>query len=255
MMKEASKKQGQIERNEKQAQMMAQVEEIVNGRAKTTESILLDQPIPILDYSKMVVGKELGAGSFSCAYEIKRIHASSGGSTLGKPLVDQPQYIMKKLSRKVLAHPLLFAACAADLLQEGRILALLRNHSNVIQLRGWSGPNMIDEYFVHKSREKCFLVMDRLDQTMETKLLKWKESKPSVWTTLPSKRKQLELELKQEKMGHILNFARALEHLHKHFVLHRDLKPGTYTRYSYWNDNLAVFSTHTNQYYVSQHWI
>lgn len=197
-----------------QLEILSRVDEIVKGRAKTTQPIVPSKPIPVLEYSDMVIGKELGAGSFSCAYEIKRI---------GQKILEK-QYIMKKLSRKVVSNPLLFVACAADLQNEGRILAAV-NHPNVIQLRGWSGPDMIDDYFRNGQREKCFLVMDRLDQNMEHKLIQWKESKPSVWN-LPSKRRQLEQELRQERFTSILHLARGLEHLHTHNVLHRDLKPG-----------------------------
>ncbi|CAJ1956031.1 unnamed protein product [Cylindrotheca closterium] len=197
-----------------QLEILSRVDEIVKGRAKTTELISLQKPIPVLDYSDVVVGRELGAGSFSCAYEIKSI---------GKKVMTQ-QYIMKKLSAKVVANPLLFVACAADLINEGRILAAIQ-HPNVVQLRGWSGPNMIEDYFQHSQREKCYLIMDRLDQNMETKLVQWKESKPSMWN-LPSKRKQLEDDLKRERYTGIIHLARGLEHLHQHNVLHRDLKPG-----------------------------
>mmetsp|Transcript_27391 Transcript_27391/g.66505 ORF Transcript_27391/g.66505 Transcript_27391/m.66505 type:complete len:382 (+) Transcript_27391:231-1376(+) len=198
-----------------QLEILTRVDEIVKGRAKTTQPITLSKPIPVLDYSDIVVGKEIGAGSFSCAYEIKSI---------GQKIIQDRQYIMKKLSRKVVSNPLLFVACAADLQNEGRILAAV-HHANVIQLRGWSGPDMIDDYFAHDQKEKCYLIMDRLDENMEHKLQRWKENKPSMWN-LPSKRKQLEEELKQEKYTSILHLARGLEHLHTHNVLHRDLKPG-----------------------------
>jgi len=200
-----------------QLEILTRVDEIVKGRAKTTQPITLPKPIPVLDYSDMVIGKELGAGSFSCAYEIKRIGPQK--------IIDSRQYIMKKLSPKVVANPLLFVACAADLQNEGRILAAAVGHPNVIELRGWSGPDMIEDYFRNEEREKCYLVMDRLDQNMEHKLLQWKESKPSVWN-LPSKRKQQEEELRREKYTSILHLARGLEHLHTYHVLHRDLKPG-----------------------------
>lgn len=202
-----------------EAAILARVDEIVEGRSKTTQPITLSTSIQVLGYSDMVIGKELGTGSFSCAYEIKRI--GNGQKTSGKL---ERQYIMKKLSGKVTSNPLLFVACAADLQQEGRILASV-NHANIIQLRGWSGPDMIDDYFQKNDRDKCYLIMDRLEQNLEQKLQEWKENKPSFWNFV-SKRRQLEQDLIIEKFTTILHFARGLEHLHQHNILHRDLKPG-----------------------------
>eukprot|EP00980_Cylindrotheca_fusiformis_P019667 scaffold6848_cov57-Cylindrotheca_fusiformis.AAC.1 len=215
---EETQKQKEKDDDEEKARLMFQVQEIVKGRAKTTQPISLSSPIPVLDYTQLVVGKELGAGSYSCAYEIKRIGNN------GNDKEDQRnKFIMKRLSRKVLSHPFLFAACAADLIQEGKILASI-NHSNIIHLRGWSGPNMIQDYF-EKKNNCCFLIMDRLDFNMEMKLQQWKEQrKPSIWNF--TKRKQMEMELRNEKASHVFSLANALVHLHERCILHRDLKPG-----------------------------
>lgn len=204
--------------NDAQLEILTRVDEIVKGRAKTTEPLTLAKPIPVLEYSDMVIGREIGAGSFSCAHEVKNI--------IGVKSSQQQQYIIKKLSQKVVSNPLLFVACAADLINEGRILAAV-NHPNIIQLKGWSGPDMIDDYFQHHQREKCYLVMERLDSNMDVKLQQWKTSKPSVWN-LPSKRRQLDNDLKRERCTSVLHLARGLEHLHTHNILHRDLKPGTF---------------------------
>lgn len=194
-----------------QAEIAAKVDEIVKSRLATTEPIILKQSLQVLDYSDMVVGKELGSGSFSCAYEIKRFGAKTKPGT-------PKAFVLKKLSKKVLANPLLFAACATDVVQEGKILASV-NHPSIIQIKGWSGEDMVDSY-LKGSRDRCYLVIERLDQNLEHQLNKWKEAKPSMWN-LPSKRKDIEKSLRQSKINAVLQLARALEHLHQSRILHR----------------------------------
>jgi serine/threonine protein kinase len=192
----------------------AKVDEIVKSRLETTQPLLLESPLPVIDFSQMVVGKEIGAGSYSCAYDLKRIG--------GKQKEASKAFILKKLSKKVVANPLMFAACATDLVQEGKILAFL-NHPNVVKIKAWSGEDMVDTY-LKGSRDRCYLLIERLDQNLEHQMAKWKEAKPTIWN-LPATRRDIEKEIELSKMDKLIHLAKALQHLHRNNVLHRDLKP------------------------------
>lgn len=185
--------------------------QIVESRAETTSQVEPSQPIIVVDIRDIEISKELGAGSFSCAYEIKSIRKRPIRNT-----------ILKKLSPKVTANPLLFASVSSDLIIEGKILASIQ-HPNVISIQGWSGPDMLQKY-INGDKESCFLILDRLDENLEDRLAKWENAKPSIWN-YPSKRKSLEYALLRDKCHSALNLAKGLEHLHIHRILHRDLKP------------------------------
>jgi serine/threonine protein kinase len=194
-------------------EVAAKAREIAQSRSKTSISITPKQPIDIVNIEDIKVGKLLGTGSYSSAYEIEKCESHR---------------ILKKLRSQVQQNPLLFAACAADLVQEGRILASMSS-SNIINIHAWSGPNMMDTY-LQGNPESCYLVLEQLYGTLEDKLKIWQAQSNSLWymiyeeTTTPEY-----LQVLQEKCQHILNLVKALEHLHQqHCVLHRDLKPGMY---------------------------
>lgn len=191
--------------------LQTRISEVIKGRNATTEEVNVSQPMLVLEFSEIEIAKELGAGSFSCAYEIKSVRK--------KPLRNA---VLKKLSPKVLANPLLFASVASDLMTEGRILASME-HPHIISFEGWSGPNMIERY-MDGDRDACFLILERLDQNLHDRIAKWKTSKPSVWN-YPSKRKSLEHALNRDKFHSAFDLAKGLEHLHSRRILHRDLKP------------------------------
>ncbi|CAJ1965710.1 unnamed protein product [Cylindrotheca closterium] len=185
------------------------VHEIVKNRMKTTEAIEPPDPIPVMEYKNIRLGKLLGTGSFSSAFL-----AESSSSPEG-PLV------MKKLRPEVLKNPLVFAACAADLYQEGKILASV-DHPNIIRLRAWSGPQMIQRY-LDGSHVSAYLILDQLEGTLEERFGQWAKRKPKFYH---SKKRRIGVlsSIQHEKCQHILSLARALEHLHGYHILHRDIK-------------------------------
>jgi len=78
---------------------------------------------------------------------------------------------MKALRPEVLRNPLVFAACAADLRQEGRILACL-NHPNIINLEGWGGENLIEGY-LKGNKVSSYLILEKLVETQDQRISKW----------------------------------------------------------------------------------
>lgn len=189
------------------------VHEIAKIRTKTSEAIVPSDPIEIMQYAEIELGKLLGTGSFSSAFRVKSLRK-------------QPceTLVMKKLRPEVLRNPLVFAACAADLQQEGNILASL-DHPNIIHLKAWSGNDMIEPY-IKGSHVSAYLILDRLQETLDERIGTWIQQKPKIYYSKKRKTQLYEL-LQQEKSIHTVSLARALGHLHDKYILHRDLKAGT----------------------------
>jgi len=198
------------------AAIAAEVREIVKERTKTTEVIEPPKPIPIMEYRNIRLGKLLGTGSFSSAFKAQSLQDDSSSSP-------EAPLVMKKLRPEVLKNPLVFAACAADLCQEGKILASL-DHPNIIRLRAWSGSQMIQKYLVG-SHVSAYLILDQLEGTLEERFSQWAKRKPKFYYSRKRKSGVLS-SLQHEKCQHILSLARALEHLHGYHILHRDIKAG-----------------------------
>ena len=200
------------------AALVAQAKEVAESRRKTTNAVPKGEghaDLPILKLKDLKLGKLLGNGSYSSA------HVIVDKKTKGR--------ILKQLNPKVKANPLVFAACAADLVQEGQILHYIaKSQQHILDIYAWSGPNIISDY-LNGNPDNCFLVLEQLVDTLDDKLKSWQEQSNSVWYLVYEETNQPEyLKTLRKKCGHILGLAQALQHLHQHRVLHRDLKPGEY---------------------------
>lgn len=195
-------------------EVRAKVYEIAHNRMETSEAITPLEPIEIMRYADIELGKLLGTGSFSSAFRVK---------SLRKELCET--LVMKKLRPEVLRNPLVFAACAADLQLEGKILASL-DHPNIIHLKAWSGSDMIEKY-LKGSHVSAYLILDRLQETLEERIETWIRQKPRFYYSRKRKT-QVYRALQQEKSHHTLSLVRALDHIHGCHILHRDLKAGMY---------------------------
>lgn len=209
---ESPEKEVSITKTPKDPRFVAAIFEAARNRTKTSLEIRPATPIRVVKYDQIELGKLLGTGSFSCGIDIKSIDHQRCENL-----------VLKTLRREVLTNVLVFAACAADLRQEGRILACL-SHPNITRIEGWGGEEMIANY-LGGNKDSSYLILEKLVETLDQRILKWNKHNPSFWTRFKKGRREDYAKLQEEKCLHMMSLARAIDHFHSHNILHRDLKP------------------------------
>lgn len=152
--------------------------------------------------SDVLIGRLLGRGGFSEVHEARLLRdtpaldsSEGGGSSdediVGDPSTDnasQPEIseedsecddqghkyvVVKYLRRSVMVDRKKFVRGAADLVIEASLLSAL-THPNIIHLLGVTeGP--VEDNFANGKDHGFFLVLDRLYDTLDHKLVDWKE--------------------------------------------------------------------------------
>merc|ERR1712232_640413 len=70
-----------------------------------------------------------------------------------------------------------FFVAASDLIMEAQYLSSL-NHENILKVRGWSATGI--EAYSKGGHDDYFLILDRLDDTLDMKLNTWKKKADAV---------------------------------------------------------------------------
>lgn len=185
--------------------------------------------------SEIVVGTKLGSGEFSHVYEIRFFEKDEAI----EPELDEDQretrdymksrekyrdtrkvcYAVKHLRPDLITryNTLEYAQAASDLVMEAEFLSSLQ-HPNIIKLRGVSfdGP----EGFQHGPKG-FFLIIDRLDDTLDRRLRKWEKAKKGILSNIKTK----DAEITEKQWDVCLRIAAALDYLHEKNIIFRDLKP------------------------------
>jgi serine/threonine protein kinase len=155
------------------------------------------------------LGEMLGYGSFSSVYDIRRIRADD----TREKQYDAKSLVVKVLRPKLALKPALLSACAADIVFEGLLLSTL-NHRNIVSLKAMS-PMGISS-FANGRHDAFFLVMEKLHETLEDRIARWRKQSKKVFVNAS---------MLEEQVDAIMQLSEAIQHLHSKRILYRDAKP------------------------------
>lgn len=194
------------------------------------------QNLPCFDRDEIVLGKLLGSGGFSDAYELKEIipcHVNEGENEEHRiPLIEKTKkrqkgksrFVVKLMKEKFLDNPRKFRHAGSDLIIEAHFLASL-SHPNIISIRGLASGG--SSAYSAGTNDGFFLILDRLEETLDERMEKWakqlKRYKNPLFRKLNPSMIEL-LFLGRLQVGR--DIARAIQYLHSNGIIYRDLKPG-----------------------------
>jgi hypothetical protein len=197
------------------------------GRAasRKMESIVEESPLfrglppdfpQTLAPDDLILGDKLGEGGFCSVYACGMKNAPLDESCA-----------VKFLRRQITASKKNFEHGAADLATEAFFLARLQ-HPNIIRLRAVAAGSV--ESNVVSGREMgFFLVVDRLVETLEHRIRRWKEQMEdmphSLFHRMSKEYKDKQRALLKERLQVAMEIASVMAYLHSLNVAYRDLKP------------------------------
>lgn len=224
-----------------------------NGNHRISEET---RKLPKFKQEEITKGRLLGRGGFGVVFEVTRFDIPIGQTLTAKQLertespslydqeivachqsategrmfiaehchrhrnqTEEARYAVKTLRFDTFLDQMDMCQALADLNVETRILSSV-DHPNIIKLRAiGSGPRFHQEFFI---------VLDRLYDTLETRMKSW-QLKKRRYDGLSGKLRDPN-HTKQQLLWHdrILagyELSRAVAYLHDHRIIHRDLKP------------------------------
>jgi len=201
--------------------------------------------LPSFNRDEIELGKLLGSGGFSHAYELKNISPSCVSSQKGETqqriissssranIIEHSKkrrrggkapYVIKHIKEKFLRDPWKFRHAGTDLIIEAHILASL-SHPHIISIRGWASGAA--DCYNCRTNDGFFLILDRLEETLDQRIKKWgkllKRYKEPFLQKLNPNISEL---LFAGRFQVVRDIASALQYLHSVGIIYRDLKPG-----------------------------
>jgi serine/threonine protein kinase len=203
--------------------------------------------IPLFHRSEIVTGACLGSGGFSDVYEIIGFqfddHISKQLTYYQRQLrletmtqAIDPWTGRGKLAIKYIREQLLtgndgeqntshkFEIAASDLVMEATYLSAL-NHPHILSIRGL--PFRGIQAYLDGQHDSYFLICTRLCETLEDRIYhKWNQQiQNDTTTTMTTIAQHHVVPTIHEKTQYAYQIANALQYLHQHRIVFRDLKP------------------------------
>lgn len=100
----------------------------------------------------------LGKGAFSEVTEV---------------IFEKEKYAMKHLKQRLMSQPENFRLAASELAVEAHMLASF-DHPNILKIRGWAYNGIAS--FADGRHDSFFLLLDKLDETLDQRILNWQKS-------------------------------------------------------------------------------
>mmetsp|Transcript_18552 Transcript_18552/g.28638 ORF Transcript_18552/g.28638 Transcript_18552/m.28638 type:complete len:423 (-) Transcript_18552:574-1842(-) len=182
-----------------------------------------ENEIPAFEQNEIVIGDMLGTGGFNQVLSVERLDLIEGGGEYlrAKPPgaeqqvlreqmaseCSQKKYAIKFLKTEAMEDVEDYSNGAADLMVETKLLSSLDPHPNIITLHGVASAGT--HGFADGTEGAYFLILDRLTDTLENKLVLWRDDKTNTY----------------QRIKTAFDISSALAHLHAHRVIFRDLKP------------------------------
>mmetsp|Transcript_14704 Transcript_14704/g.20471 ORF Transcript_14704/g.20471 Transcript_14704/m.20471 type:complete len:437 (-) Transcript_14704:120-1430(-) len=202
----------------------------------------LEASIPKFERDEIILGELLGSGGFNDVHEVHRIdlledadwfsdHQQEGRQVLSKKSQNE-KFAIKFLSRKCMEDEEEYCNGAADLVVETKYLSSLAawQHPNIVRLHGMCSTGT--KGFELGVEGGYFLILDRLHDTLDQKIVLWKELERRKTDELAvfkhpnavSQDKLLQAMFVQ-RLQAARDLSSALKHLHSLNIIFRDLKP------------------------------
>lgn len=208
----------------------------------TRPSIVAIATVGSFQRQEITLGALLGKGRFSKVYEISSIQLLDAVGEEGEIDTDvstsigdndgpasfsdarsimskdarQGKYAMKRLRKKLLRRPRDFTRAAAHMVIEAQFLSKLE-HPNIVKLRGSALGGASS--FETGDHDGYFLILDRVTETLQQRIHKTWAMQRATSTGVN------ESELLYQKTHYLTQLASALQYLHAHRIIFRDLSP------------------------------